>query len=90
MNDGLAIWAPVEGENPGFQGLENEAESDALLRTLDVQVDAFATCEIDEGCALAVKPFDSVIVHYVLEGQGSVLTEHGSLSINAGMTLVIP
>ena len=72
------------------QGLDSEAESNAMLRTLDVQVDAFATCEIDEGCALAVKPFDSVIVHYVLEGHGSVVTEHGSLPISAGMALVIP
>lgn len=74
----------------GSQGLNSEADPDALLRTLDVQVDAFATCEIDECCALAVKPFDSVIVHYVLAGQGSIVTEHGLLPISAGMTLVIP
>ena len=72
------------------QRLDSEADSDAMLRTLDVQVDAFATCEIDEGCALAVEPFDSVIVHYVLQGHGSVVTQHGSMPISAGMALVIP
>ena len=84
------MWVPGPGEILVSRGLDREAESDALMRTLDVQVDAFATCEIGERCALAIKPFDSVIVHYVLEGHGSVVTEHGSLPISAGMTLVIP
>jgi AraC-like DNA-binding protein len=55
-----------------------------------VHLDAFAICEIEDHCGLSVPPFEKVIVHYVLKGEGTIESEHGSLPINAGMAVVIP
>ena len=62
----------------------------ALLDLLEVQIDAFAMCEIDDCCGLTVPASDRLTVHYVLEGEGTIVSEHGSLAIAAGMAVVIP
>lgn len=67
-----------------------EANVVALLDLLAVQIDAFAMCEIEDRCGLIVRPSDRLIVHYVLEGEGTIVSEHGSLPIKAGMAVVIP
>lgn len=75
-----------------FQASRGPSESNvvALLDLLDVQIDAFAMCEIDDCCGLIVPPFDRLVVHYVLEGEGAIVSKHGSLPITAGMAVVIP
>jgi AraC-like DNA-binding protein len=67
-----------------------EPDTDALLDHLKVRVDAFAMCEIDDHCGLRVAGFDNVIVHYVLDGEGTIVSEHGVLPIRSGMLVVIP
>lgn len=67
-----------------------EANVVALLDLLAVHIDAFAMCEIEDCCGLIVPPSDTLIVHYVLEGEGTIVSEHGSLPITAGMAVVIP
>lgn len=62
----------------------------ALLDFLEVHIEAFATCEIGSGCGLIVPPTNKLVVHYVLEGEGTIVSEHGSLPISAGMAVVIP
>lgn len=62
----------------------------ALLDLLEVQIDAFAMCEIEDCCGLTVPPSDRLTVHYVLAGEGTIVSEHGSLPIAAGMAVVIP
>ena len=66
------------------------ADLDTVFELLDVQLNAFAVCEVGNGCALKVDPIDKIIVHYVLQGEGSIEWEHGSLPIRAGMMVVIP
>ncbi|HYW17487.1 MAG TPA: hypothetical protein VE891_15220, partial [Allosphingosinicella sp.] len=48
-----------------------------LLDFLDVSLEAFAMCEIDRNCGLACPPLDSLLVHFVLEGEGAIECEHG-------------
>ena len=67
-----------------------EANVVALLDLLAVQIDAFAMCEIEDCCGLSVPPSDRLTVHYVLEGEGTIVSEHGSLPIAVGMAVVIP
>lgn len=45
---------------------------DRLLPTLAVRLHAFSVCEIQRGWRLQVDPSDSIIIHYVLAGAGSV------------------
>ena len=66
------------------------ADLDTIFELLDVQLNAFAVCEVGDGCALKVDPIDKIIVHYVLQGEGSIEWEHGILPIRAGMMVVIP
>jgi AraC-like DNA-binding protein len=66
------------------------ADFETIFELLDVQLNAFAVCEVGNGCALKVDPIDKIIVHYVLQGEGSIEWEHGILPIRAGMMVVIP
>jgi AraC family transcriptional regulator, activator of mtrCDE len=52
---------------------------DVLLRTMEVQLSAFAVCEIGRGWRLACAPVDSTLIHFVLKGQGYI--EHGTRRI---------
>jgi AraC-like DNA-binding protein len=66
------------------------ADFDTIFELLDVQLNAFAVCEVGNGCALKVDPIDKIIVHYVLQGEGSIEWENGNLPIRAGMMVVVP
>lgn len=70
--------------------LVREARVVALLDLLKVHIDSFAMCEIDDCCGLVVPPFDKLVVHYVLKGEGTIISDRGSLPIKAGMVIVIP
>ena len=67
-----------------------KASFDRVLELLDVHLDAFAVCEIGDGCALEVDPLDTIVVHYVLQGEGSIECEHGSFPIREGAMVVVP
>lgn len=47
-----------------------------LLRTLEVDLDAFAICEVEAGWRLTSTPMEADVVHFVLRGEG-VLESHG-------------
>ncbi|HEX8468918.1 MAG TPA: helix-turn-helix domain-containing protein [Allosphingosinicella sp.] len=61
-----------------------------LLDLLDVHLEAFAMCEIDRNCALACPPLGSMLVHFVLEGEGAVECEHGRYELRPGRVLLVP
>jgi AraC family transcriptional regulator, activator of mtrCDE len=61
-----------------------------LLELLDVRLEAFAMCEIDRNCGLACPPIDSIIVHFVLEGEGAVECEQGRYELRRGRVLLVP
>lgn len=61
-----------------------------LLRTLDVQLDAFAICEIEAGWRLTSSAMDADVLHYVLKGEG-VLEAHGRrIPIGPDTLVVVP
>lgn len=62
----------------------------SVLALLDVELDAFAVCEVQDGWALQVEPLDKIVVHFVLRGRGSIESEHGLLPIKAPMMIVVP
>jgi len=51
---------------------------DRLLTTLDVDLHAFALCEVQAGHRLVFDPMEAVVVHYVLAGMGSIRLTNGS------------
>jgi AraC-like DNA-binding protein len=61
-----------------------------LLELLDVRLEAFAMCEIDRNCALACPPLGSMLVHFVLEGEGAVECEYGRYQLRRGDVLIVP
>lgn len=61
-----------------------------LLEYLDVGLEAFAMCKIDRNCALVCRPVDSLIVHFVLEGEGAVECRHGRYELRPGCVLIVP
>jgi AraC-like DNA-binding protein len=67
-----------------------KASFEQVLELLDVRLDAFAVCEIGNGCGLRVDPLDKVVIHYVLQGEGSIDCEHGNFPIREGMMVVVP
>lgn len=67
-----------------------DPDSETLFDFLDVQVDAFAICEIDSNRWLAYPPVESILVHFVLEGEGAIECEHGRYEMRTGQVLVVP
>jgi len=64
---------------------------DRLLATLDVQLHAFAVCEIRPGWRLVFDGMDAVIIHYVLAGTGALQTEgRAAFSFGPQSILIIP
>ena len=51
---------------------------------------AFAACDIGEGHALVVGPIDDILVHYVIEGDGSIEWNGGREALHKGMIAIIP
>lgn len=68
----------------------NDASMERFFELLDIRLDAFAMCEIENGCSLACAPNDQVVVHYVLRGEGSITWDGGKLALKPGMIVVIP
>lgn len=71
-------------EEPGTSELV-----DRLLATLDLEVEAFAICEVSPGWRLAFGPGDAPTVHYGLTGEGVVRLADGSTFALARDTLLI-
>ncbi len=68
----------------------SEATLETLFERLDVRLDAFAMCEIENSCSLRCDPVDMLVVHFVLRGEGSIDCEHGSFRIRPGTMIVVP
>ena len=83
--------APLAARYPlQHDRLNREARVVALLDLLQVQINSFAMCEIEDRCGLIVPPSEELIVHYVLEGEGTIVSDQVSLPIKAGMVIIIP
>lgn len=63
---------------------------EGLLGALDVRLSAFAMCEIEDGCSLDCPPMPSVVIHYVLRGEGCIECEHGRIALRPGVMVVVP
>lgn len=61
----------MTGYNPGMTGI------DTLLQELDVNVAAFAVCEVRAGWHLDAPGLGAVSVHYVLQGHGRLCFGNG-------------
>lgn len=67
-----------------------DPDPETLLEFLDVEVEAFAICEVDRNCGRAYPPLESVLVHFVLEGEGAIECEHGRYEMRMGRILLVP
>lgn len=68
----------------------DQTNVDQLLDLIDVRVDAFAVCEIGKQFSLRCEPFDQVIVHFVLKGEGFLECEHGRFALAPGTVIIVP
>ena len=64
---------------------------DRLLVTLDVAVEAFAICEVKRGFRLIFDALDAIVVHYVLQGELTLITAAGDpIVCRPGSVIVVP
>ena len=61
-----------------------------LLNNLSVSVAPFALCEVEGGCELAVDEHESVTVHFVLSGSGSVRVGRHIASFQDHSLVIVP
>jgi AraC-like DNA-binding protein len=66
------------------------ANLDHLLDLVDIRLDAFGVCEIGCEYSLECDPNDSVVVHFVLKGEGVLDCEHGRFGLTAGSVVLVP
>lgn len=70
--------------------LNDTALLDQFLDLVEVTVDAFAVCEIGRNHSLQCEPFDNVIVHFVLKGEGFLECDYGRLRLSPGAVAIVP
>lgn len=65
-------------------------EIDHFLEAVNIRVEAFGVCEIGRHSSLRCDPFGSVIVHFVLSGEGVLECKHGRFPLKSGTAVVVP
>lgn len=60
-----------------------------LLDNLSLTVEAFATCRVAHGWRLSLPAFESVTLHYVLQGEGAVRDADGNSALLPGGSLAV-
>lgn len=68
----------------------NEIEFDQVFDALEVEVEAFAICEIGETCSLQCEPHDEILLHFVLKGQGHLECQYGRYQLLPGAIAIVP
>ena len=61
-----------------------------LFELLQVQLEAFAICLVGEGRGLREDPQQVAVLHFVLEGTGSIEWDGGGVALSPDMVVVIP
>jgi len=63
---------------------------DQFLEAVEIRVEAFGVCEIGRQFSLRCEPFDTVVVHFVLSGEGFLECRHGRFPLKQGNVVVVP
>ncbi len=63
---------------------------EALVRALEVRLTAFAVCQIGEGWRLNTGPVDSVLLHFVIGGEGFLEIGDSRTPLCRGSIIVVP
>src|SRR4028119_670818 len=69
---------------------ERPSKIDRFLEAVEIRVEAFGVCEIGREYSLRCEPFESVVVHFVLSGEGFLESHHGRFPLKAGTAVVVP
>jgi AraC-like DNA-binding protein len=77
-----------EGPSTGMS--EPQSKIDQFLDAVEIRVEAFGVCEIGREYSLRCAAFDSVIVHFVLSGEGFLQSRHGRFPLKPGTAVVVP
>ncbi len=60
------------------------------IASIGVSLEAFAICEIQDGYSLDCPPVSNVVVHFVLQGEGSIEWAGGKLDLGPGAIVLVP
>jgi AraC-like DNA-binding protein len=63
---------------------------DEFLEAVEIRVESFGVCEIGRQYGLRFEPFQSVVVHFVLSGEGILECRHGRFPLKPGTAVVVP
>ena len=69
---------------------EQPSKIDQFLEAVEIRVEAFGVCEIGRQYSLRCEPFKSVVVHFVLSGEGFMECSHGRFPLKPGTAVVVP
>lgn len=86
----IACKLLLQGERWNYAAILNLRPLDKALNLLNGRLEAFAICEIGRTYSLKCAPFEKLILHFVLQGEGSVEWEHDRFPIGPGMMIVAP
>ncbi len=64
--------------------------TEALVRALEVRLTAFAVCQIGEGWRLKTGPLESVLLHFVIGGEGFMEVGGSRTPLRRGSIVVVP
>lgn len=64
--------------------------TEALVRALEVRLTAFAVCQVGEGWRLKTGPLDSVLLHFVIGGEGFMEVGRSRTPLRRGSIVVVP
>lgn len=68
----------------------HEMELEQIFDALEVEVQAFAICEIGEHFSLQCDPHEDIVLHFVLQGEGYLECQYGRYQLVPGALAIIP
>ncbi len=69
---------------------KQSARIDQFLEAVNIRVETFEICEIWRRQSLRCEPCDTVVVHFVISGEGFLECRHGRFPLSPGTAVVVP
>ncbi len=67
-----------------------QPNAETLLNSLEVRLNAYAVCEVEDGYALRFGSSESTVVSFVLKGEGTIESGGRTIEIRAGSIVIVP
>ncbi len=67
-----------------------QPDAETLLNSLEVRLNAYAVCQVENGYGLRFGPNQSAVVSFILKGEGTIESGGRTIELRAGSIVIVP